>query len=111
MIQRQLPAGMLVLCVLAVTGCQDRAGPTVRAVAVTAKGTERLGGIAGVEYVSGVVTLHERDAITVHVLNYSAREHYVPSGQRQNTWHPIVHEEMEKKDFEATKAEPAPTRA
>jgi hypothetical protein len=40
-----------------------------------------------------------------------AREHYVPRGQRQHTWHPIVHEEMEKKEFEGSKAEPAPTRA
>ena len=30
-----------------------------------------------------------------------ARENYVPRGQRQTTWHPIVHEEMRKKDGEA----------
>ena len=29
-----------------------------------------------------------------------AREHYVPRGQRKHTWHPVVHEEMEKKDKE-----------
>jgi hypothetical protein len=30
-----------------------------------------------------------------------ARENYVPRSGRQNTWHPVVHEEMEKKDVEA----------
>jgi hypothetical protein len=30
-----------------------------------------------------------------------ARENYVPSGRRQGNWHPIVHEEMEKKDLES----------
>ncbi len=30
-----------------------------------------------------------------------ARENYVPRNGRQMTWHPIVHEEMEKKDLEA----------
>ena len=34
-----------------------------------------------------------------------ARENYVPRGQRQKTWHPIVHEEMRKKDVEATGSE------
>jgi hypothetical protein len=74
MIRRQLATGALVLCVVTITGCQDRGGSTVRAVAVTEKNSERFGGFAGVEYVSGVVTLHEGETITVHVLNYSARE-------------------------------------
>jgi hypothetical protein len=29
-----------------------------------------------------------------------ARENYVPGSQRQKTWHPIIHEEMSKKDGE-----------
>jgi hypothetical protein len=32
-----------------------------------------------------------------------ARENYVPRGQRQTTWHPVVHQEMEKKDLEEDK--------
>ena len=32
-----------------------------------------------------------------------ARENYVPKGQRQSTWHPVVHQEMEKKDYEEVK--------
>ena len=32
-----------------------------------------------------------------------ARENYVPQGQRQTTWHPVVHQEMEKKDHEETR--------
>jgi hypothetical protein len=34
-----------------------------------------------------------------------AREHYVPRPERQTAWHPIVHDEMEKKDFESNMAE------
>ncbi len=30
-----------------------------------------------------------------------ARENYVPRGQRRNSWHPVVHDEMAKKDLEA----------
>jgi hypothetical protein len=30
-----------------------------------------------------------------------ARENYVPRDQRQRTWHPVVHDEMEKKDHES----------
>jgi len=30
-----------------------------------------------------------------------ARENYVPVEQRKPSWHPIVHEEMEKKDRES----------
>jgi hypothetical protein len=30
-----------------------------------------------------------------------AREHYVPESKRQPSWHPIVHEEMSKKDLES----------
>ncbi len=31
-----------------------------------------------------------------------ARENYVPQNQRQRTWHPVVHDEMIKKDHELT---------
>jgi hypothetical protein len=34
-----------------------------------------------------------------------ARENYVPRPHRQNNWHPIVHEEMEKKDGEGYEAD------
>jgi hypothetical protein len=40
-----------------------------------------------------------------------AREHYVPRNKRETNWHPIVHEEMEKKDYEAVQVEPAATYA
>jgi hypothetical protein len=45
--------------------------------------------------------LAELDFIEELRLRRWAREHYVPPTQRQGTWHPIVHEEMEKKDVEA----------
>ena len=32
-----------------------------------------------------------------------ARENYVPPGQRKRTWHPVVHDEMKKKDHEQTR--------
>jgi hypothetical protein len=37
-----------------------------------------------------------------------ARENYVPRGQRKAAWHPVVHEEMARKDREMSDAEPAP---
>ena len=40
-----------------------------------------------------------------------AREHYVPRNKRETTWHPIVHEEMQKKDFEVDQVEPSATYA
>jgi hypothetical protein len=47
---------------------------------------------------SGVVDL---DFIEELRLRRWARENYVPPSRRQGTWHPIVHEEMEKKDLES----------
>lgn len=29
-----------------------------------------------------------------------AREHFVPSGQRDAGWHPVIHEEMDRKEEE-----------
>jgi hypothetical protein len=51
----------------------------------------------------------ELDFIEELRLRRWAREHYVPTHQRKHTWHPIVHEEMEKKDLETgmTSASPA----
>ena len=40
-----------------------------------------------------------------------ARENYVPSSRRQVNWHPIVHEEMEKKDLETESPSNAPVYA
>ncbi|MCI0458723.1 MAG: hypothetical protein L0Z62_17330 [Gemmataceae bacterium] len=37
-----------------------------------------------------------------------ARENYVPREERKSSWHPVVHEEMEKKDLDLhTEATPA----
>jgi hypothetical protein len=40
-----------------------------------------------------------------------ARENYVPHGRRQDSWHPVVHDEMSKKDFENSRTENAPVFA
>jgi hypothetical protein len=38
-----------------------------------------------------------------------ARENYVPQDERKHTWHPVIREEMEKKDIET--GVPAPSLA
>ena len=48
---------------------------------------------------SGVLEL-DLDLIEELRLRRWARENYVPPENRQRTWHPIVHEEMHKKDNE-----------
>jgi len=50
--------------------------------------------------------LAELDFIEELRLRRWARENYVPSGRRQINWHPIVHQEMEKKDLEADHSDP-----
>ena len=40
-----------------------------------------------------------------------ARENYVPETHRDASWHPIVHDEMGKKDLEMSDAEPTPVYA
>jgi hypothetical protein len=44
--------------------------------------------------------MSELDLIEELRLRRWAREHYVPCGQRQHGWHPVVHDEMLKKDRE-----------
>jgi hypothetical protein len=46
---------------------------------------------------SGVLEL---DFIEELRLRRWARENYVPPDRRERTWHPVVHEEMIKKDTE-----------
>ncbi len=46
----------------------------------------------------------ELDLIEELRLRRWAREHYVPHDQRHASWHPVVHDEMVKKDRET--AEP-----
>ena len=53
----------------------------------------------------------ELDMIEELRLRRWAREHYAPKGQRLPSWHPIVHEEMGKKDREESDLEPTPTFA
>jgi hypothetical protein len=50
--------------------------------------------------------LAEVDFIEELRLRRWAREHYVPQDQREASWHPVIHEEMNKKDDEAVQAEP-----
>jgi hypothetical protein len=44
----------------------------------------------------------ELDFIEELRLRRWARENYVPRSRRQVSWHPVVHEEMERKEFEAS---------
>ena len=52
--------------------------------------------------------LAELDLIEELRLRRWAREHYVPRSERRTSWHPVVHEEMSKKDHEAGQEEAAP---
>lgn len=45
-------------------------------------------------------TMSELDFIEELRLRRWARENYVPQDERDQSWHPIVHEEMSKKDRE-----------
>jgi hypothetical protein len=44
----------------------------------------------------------ELDFIEELQLRRWARENYVPRGERKHSWHPVIQEEMEKKDNEAS---------
>jgi hypothetical protein len=46
----------------------------------------------------------ELDFIEELRLRRWARENYVSPSERQQSWHPIVHDEMMKKDLETTEA-------
>ena len=51
---------------------------------------------------SGV--LSEVDFIDELRMRRWARENYVPAGERERAWHPIILEEMRRKDGEVTEA-------
>ena len=53
----------------------------------------------------------EFDLIEELRLRRWAREHYVPVDRREPAWHPIVHDEMEKKDHEAGRVAVSPVYA
>jgi hypothetical protein len=53
----------------------------------------------------------ELDFIEELRLRRWARENYVPRGRREDTWHPVVHEEMDKKDLETGPREKPPIYA
>jgi hypothetical protein len=53
--------------------------------------------------------LADLDIIEELRLRRWARENHVPRSQRQGAWHPIIHEEMDKKDLESGEVEATPT--
>jgi hypothetical protein len=53
----------------------------------------------------------ELDFIEELRLRRWARENYVSREERKHSWHPIVHEEMEKKDVELGVADADPAYA
>jgi hypothetical protein len=55
----------------------------------------------------GVMTA-EMDLIEELKLRRWARENYVPADKRDRAWHPVVHEEMKKKDQEKPARSAAP---
>jgi hypothetical protein len=53
-------------------------------------------------------SVSELDLIEELRLRRWARENYVPRNKRQMSWHPVVHDEMKKKDGEGTESEQTP---
>ncbi len=68
-------------------------------------------GIRFVERVETMSVKTELDFIEELRLRRWARENYVPPSRRQNAWHPVVHEEMERKDREIGRSETSPVFA
>jgi hypothetical protein len=54
-------------------------------------------------------TTAELDFIEELRLRRWARENYVPRVRRETAWHPVVHEEMERKDYEESRVVAAST--
>jgi hypothetical protein len=61
--------------------------------------------------VMGSSAASELDMIEELRLRRWARENYVPSDKRHTTWHPVVLDEMAKKDHESSDVEPHYTLA
>ena len=57
-----------------------------------------------------VMTDGSIDLIEELQLRRWARENYVPPEGRDDSWHPVVREEMRKKDAELEKADPSTPR-
>ena len=57
------------------------------------------------EWVMRSSVLAELDLIEELRLRRWAREHYVPRNERRISWHPVVHDEMSKKDGETGEGE------
>jgi hypothetical protein len=53
----------------------------------------------------------EVDLIEELRLRRWAREHYVPRNHREMSWHPVILDEMDKKDNEMAEVEPVFTCA
>jgi hypothetical protein len=53
----------------------------------------------------------ELDFIEELRLRRWAREHYVPRDRRELSWHPVILDEMDRKDVEMAEAEPVCTCA
>jgi hypothetical protein len=47
----------------------------------------------------------ELDFIEELRLRRWAREHYVPRGERELSWHPVILDEMDRKDVEMVEAD------
>jgi hypothetical protein len=54
-----------------------------------------------------VSVMGELDFIEELRLRRWARENYVPQVRREKNWHPIVHDEMHRRDSESLEADPA----
>jgi hypothetical protein len=59
----------------------------------------------------GTSVVADVDLIEELRLRRWAREHYVPSDRRQPSWHPVVLDEMSRKDSESGEPQPLYTRA
>ncbi len=55
--------------------------------------------------------LSELDFIEELRLRRWARENHVAREQRESSWHPVIHEEMEKRDLEITEKDVVPVYA
>ena len=58
--------------------------------------------VKGFQFMASVILSSDLDLIDELRLRCWARENYVPAPQRDTAWHPIILEEMSRKDGEAS---------